>query len=443
MSKIISIIFFVSIPFLGFGQEPLSLNQAIAKALSNDFGVQIAKIDQEIAENNNTWKAAGKHPTVTANLNNQNAFIIQDNPTSFLGKASILANSINGNIDAAFVLSDGGRIELNKKILEQQLDLSDVAVRQQIEATIESVLESYYQAQIVKEQLKTFDEVLKLSNDRIDYQRVRQEFGQAGSFDLLQVQDALLNDSTSYLTTENNYRSSLRNLDLSMGELNTNIVYDVSDPLEYEPKLFVESEMISKAIKNNTQSELLKISKEIAESQVNLQRTGMKPNLTLNAGLNGSLTGNDLFGDSDFARQINYTIGNSISPYVNLTARFLIYDGENTKRNVKNAQLDVEAANLEIRDYQMLLQTQVLNAINNYQHQLEVIRIAESRLANAKGNLEIAETRFNSAQISSFDYRSVQLSFINADLARLSAIYNLKIAEMQIDKLTGDLIKYQ
>ena len=60
---------------------------------------------------------------------------------------------------------------------------------------------------------------------------------------------------------------------------------------------------------------------------------------------------------------------------------------------------------------------------------------------NAKRNLEIGKERFDGGLISSFDYRVIQLAFVNASQARLNAIYNLKTTETELMRLTGQLVE--
>lgn len=443
MKKVLLITIGLAYMSILHGQTPISLEQAIERGIANSIGIQIAKVDQEIAANNNTWKAAGKHPTITSSLSNSNALIAQDNPTSFLGKASILNNSLDGNVDVAISLYDGGRININKVLFEKQAMLADNILKQNIETTIQSVLSAYYQAQILKEQIGTFDEILKLSEDRIAYQNVKKEFGQAGTFDLLQTQDALLNDSTNFLVTLNNYQSAIRSLKLAMGEVDSETQYDVVDPLSYEVKAYAANEMITKVLERNTSVQALNLSKDLAIAQTELQKTIKKPTLQLNGGVNLSLSGNDLYGDSDFAKMVGYTIGNSYGPYVNLTARYTIYDGDNIQRNIDNALLEEKVANLNISNQKRNLSIQIQNALANYNHQIELINLTESLVINAKRNIEIADERFRSAQITSFDYRTIQLSYINANLSKLNSIFNLKMAELEIDRLTGDLVTYE
>ena len=228
-----------------------------------------------------------------------------------------------------------------------------------------------------------------------------------------------------------------------MGEVNSATSYDVIDPLEYTVKAYVMEEMVNKVLSENSAIQALNLNKDLAIAQTEIQKTIKKPTISLNTGINMSLFGADLFGDSEFAQAINYTIGNSYGPYANFTARYTIYDGDNMQRNIENARLEARIADLTIANQERNLSTQIENAVANYNHQIRLINLTESLLSNAKRNMEIAEERFKAAQINSFDYRTIQLSYLNADVARLNSIFNLKMAEMEIDRLTGDLVTYQ
>ena len=105
--------------------------------------------------------------------------------------------------------------------------------------------------------------------------------------------------------------------------------------------------------------------------------------------------------------------------------------------------MEEKVADLDVSNQKRNLSIQIQNAIANYNHQIELINLTESLLTNARRNIEIAEERFRAAQITSFDYRTIQLSYINANLSKLNSIFNLKMAEMEIDRLTGDLVTYQ
>ena len=87
------------------------------------------------------------------------------------------------------------------------------------------------------------------------------------------------------------------------------------------------------------------------------------------------------------------------------------------------------------------MSNQLQNALANYNNQLRLVKLTENLIDNAQQNLTIGEERFKGGLITSFDYRNIQLSFVNASQARLNAIFNLKNTEVELMRLTGDLIK--
>ena len=77
-AKINIIAFFMMlVPVLGLGQDSLTMEQAIANALENNYDVLIGQKQIEIAEKNNKWSEAGLFPTVTLQVGQNN--LIQDN----------------------------------------------------------------------------------------------------------------------------------------------------------------------------------------------------------------------------------------------------------------------------------------------------------------------------------------------------------------------------
>ena len=199
-------------------QEPLSLSQAIETGLANNYQIQIAERDVEIAQNNNDWSVAGKYPTINLTLSNNNTLSSQKSPAGFLQELSSFGTSLTPGIEANWILFDGYRVRFTKEQLEQAEQLSQGNLQVAIENSIQSIILAYYAAQLQQEQLEVLGEVLKLSRDRVDYQEVRRDFGQAGTFDVLQTQDAYFNDSISYITQQAVLNTAMTNLKLAMGE---------------------------------------------------------------------------------------------------------------------------------------------------------------------------------------------------------------------------------
>ena len=428
-----------------FAQEKLSLAQAIEIGIQNNYQIEIARQNLQVATNNNNWGAAGRYPRVDLNLNSNNGYRNTQSP-GFLLEQSALSTGITPSIDATWTIYDGKKVKVTKQQLAEMENLSSMDISLATENTIQAIILAYNRALIQEEQLTTLREVLTLSRDRIEYQNVRKEFGQAGKFDLLQTQDAYLSDSTNMLIQENNVATAYRDLNLSMGQDDLNKVYDLSDNLNYEPKTYQLADLEQALFANNQNLQSLMINRELANINTQFQESFNKPTISLGSGLIYDLNGTSgtqllsFGGDPPFETD-NSGTNKTFNFYFNIQANYNLFDGGNRKRNVESAKVDELIAQLNINDLKRTLSNQLQNALANYNNQLRLVKLTENLIDNAQQNLAIGAERFKGGLITSFDYRSIQLAFVNASQARLNAIFNLKNTEVELMRLTGELIK--
>ncbi|MFK7983934.1 MAG: TolC family protein [Saprospiraceae bacterium] len=436
-------IFFLSLSLIG--QEKISLAQAIEMGIQNNYQVEIARQNLQLASNNNDWGAAGRYPRVDLNLNSSNGYRNAKSP-GFLLEQSALSGGITPSIDASWTIYDGKRIKITKQQLEQVENQTNLGISVATENTIQAIILAYNRALIQEEQLTTLREVLTLSRDRIEYQNVRKEFGQAGKFDLLQTQDAYLNDSTNILIQENNVATAYRDLNLAMGQDDLSKVYELIDGLNYEPKTYQLEVLEQSLFANNQNLQSLMINRELANINTQFQESFKKPTISLGSGLVYDLTGTNGtqligFGGQEPFETDNKGTNKTFNFYFNIQANYNLFDGGNKNRNIENAKVEELVAQLNINELKRTLSNQLQNALANYNNQLRLVKLTENLIDNAQQNLTIGEERFKGGLITSFDYRNIQLSFVNASQARLNAIFNLKNTEVELMRLTGDLIK--
>ena len=426
-------------------QEKLSLSEAIEIAITNNYQVEIARQNLQIAQNNNTWSAAGRYPRVDFNINSRNGYTNAKSP-GFLLESSSFNLGMTPSIDASWTLFDGKKVKITKEQLEEFQNQANNSISISIENTVQAVILAYNRVLIQQEQLKTLQEVLLLSRDRIDYQEVKKEFGQSGKFDLLQTQDAYLNDSTNILIQENNLATAFRDLNLSMGQEDLNKPYVLSDGLDFAPKSYQYKDLESSLFANNKQLNNLMINRELANINSRFQESFKYPTVNLGSGLSYDLTGTSgtqllAFGDQPPFENENNGTNKTFAFYFNITANYNLFDGGLKKRNIENAKVEELIAQLNINELKRTLANQLSNALSSYNNQLKLVRLTENLIENARENLQIGEERFKGGLINSFDYRTIQLAFINASQSRLNAVFNLKNTEIELLRLTGELIQ--
>lgn len=424
-------------------QQTLSLEQAIQAGLANSFTIKIEQNDLEVAENRNDWAIAGKYPNINVNLANNSGFTNNNNPVSFLTQITSYSSGLTPSVDANLILFDGHRVKVTKQQLEQNVRFEAGNVAIAVENTIQNIILSYNQALLQQEQLGVLEEVLDLSRDRIRYQEVRQEFGQGGSFDLLQSKDAYLNDSTNYLLQKTNLQNALRTLNQAMSLEDVNQTYELTDALQIPAASYRIEDLQDKMLANNRNLQNAFVNRELASLNTKLEEVANYPRVT--AGINGSYNANLSSGQGTLASgetlAIDAVIARTLNFGLNVTASYTLMDWGVRKRNIQNAQIQEINTQYSIEDLKRNLNLQLTNTYATYQNQKQLIELTESLVRNARQNLGIAEERFKGGQINSFDYRAVQLAFINAEQARLSAIFNLKSTETELIRLTGGLVR--
>ena len=426
------------------GQESLSLEQAVANGLRNNYQIQAADETVAIAANNNTWGAAGRLPSVNLSLNGQNAFSHSANPASFLREANFLSGGITPGADASITLFNGHRIRFVKEQLEQLENQSRQNVQVLAEQVVLSVAQAYYQVLIQQEQLQVLENVLKLSRDRIAYQEARKEFGRALTFDLLQTQDAYLNDSTRYLVQVNNVDNAFRNLNLAMGEDDLSRQYALTEPLETAIKTYNYEELQQRMESNNRNLQNLLISRELAQTNTRIQESAKAPVVNLRSNLsysyNNTLAGNGVLADG-VSREFGGISNTNFNAGLSLGVTYNLYNGQVRERTIDNARRQEIIAQLNIEDQKRRLHSQLANTLANYDNQKQLIELTSGLISNAEQNLQIAEERLRGGLITSFDYRTIQLNYINAAQTQLNAYFNLKTAELDLLRITGELVK--
>ena len=433
-------------PLLLQAQKDLSLSQAIQIGMRNNFQIQIAEKNIEIAENNNDWKATGKYPTINFNLFSGNGYVNQKVGISFLDVNNDAVNSINGGITASidldWTLFDGFRARINKQRFEELERQQKGTLAIAVENTIQQIILSYYQALIEKERLSLLQEVLDLSKERVGFQQVRKQYGQAGEFDIIQSQDAFLNDSSNIILQQISYENALRNLNLAIGEKEIDKVYQLIDNLEFRAKAYTFNTLNRKMLTNNKQLNNLLIARSLARLDRDREESYRHPTLSLGTGIsqNFDLTHSDAIR-SDTGEEYGNVPSRTSNVYLNFTATYNLYNAGATKRAVENAKLQEIITELDIEELKRQLSAQLKNTLATYEKQRQLLELTQSLIDNARKNLDLADQQFREGQINAFDFRTVQLGYINASQARFNAVYELQKTETELTRLTGGFVR--
>lgn len=419
-------------------QDTLTLEQAIVAGLRNNYQIQIRQLESDITSNNNTWGKAGVYPTVRLNAQSLNSS--EEYPGSSVPGAPAVSEVnesqtfiAGGSIDLNWVVFNGFRIRTTKaQLADLQLQSEGNAVIV-IENTLQSIILAYHSALLQQKVLSVFEEVLKLSRDRYTYVQAKKQFGSAGTFDVLQAENNYLTDSATVLKQKINLRNSIRNLNLILSQsIETN--YSLTSGLIEVDQDFILSDLVQKLESNNKTLRNQYIYQEVLKKNVKLNQSKLYPIISISAGIGQNRIGSGYYDyeGGSWSNQYSYD--------ANLILTWTLSDGGNIRRAIKNAQIEEEIGELQIEQMKLTLNNQLLSGYEDYSMKRELKKVAEQGLRSAKLNLEIGEDKFRSGAITSFNYRDIQIIYLNAAVELLQAKYNLVDIYTELLRLTGGIV---
>lgn len=415
------------------GQEELSPGNAIATGLENNYEIRISSMDLEIAENNNAWGTAGAYPFISIGLNQRNRF---DNSPDRIGdgeRDKYFTNSVNPYVNLNWTLFDGFAVQITKDKLELLEEFTEGNATLVVENTIQSIILAYYKVLLEREKLDVLNELKNLSGDRYRYQLEKKKLGAAVTYDVLQAEDAFLSDSTNFLLQKLNLKNAMLNLKLLLGE-ESDVEYELTGNLETGLQEYSLDTLMNRMLENNTTLINQYINQEILRKEIAFRKSSLYPSLSLNAGA-------DHFNTRQKYQDVSAAYSNSLDYYANFSLSFNLSNGGNVKRAIQNARIDEIIGELTIDQMKHGLTNQLKNYYDLYNIRKQLYRVSLVSVESAKLNLQISEEKFKSGAINSFNYRDVQLIYLNAAIGKLESIYNLIDTQTELQRLTGGIIQ--
>jgi outer membrane protein TolC len=435
--KIVSSFLFTLIGAVSFGQAKLSAKEAVFIALENNYKIQIAEKQVEIAEKNNKWSEAGLFPTVTLSVANNNA--IQDNTNNpFTFTPFILLNqSFSPTLSANWNIFSGFAVKISKERLEQLEEQTKGNSLVIIESTIHDVLKAYYSAVLQKERLGLYDVLKNYSRQRVNYYELKDKYAKTTSLELMQFRNQYLTDSTNYLLQEISYKNALRNLQLLMNpteEANDGSFPELTDELKFEAPLIDQTQALSDLTTNNQNLKNQFIALELQKSATEYQRSFLYPTLSLQAGVAPSYSW--IRKTSAMDTVINTQV---LNYYGNLSLRYSIFNNWKTKRAIEVSKIQEEIAQYNTESMEKTLSSSLLNLLDMYKVRMQLVSLSETNLTYATKAWELAQTKFDNGTLSSIELAVYQNNYQTTLMQYYENLYNRIDTYLEVYKMTGKI----
>lgn len=434
---ILTILFLITY-FSIFSQEELSAKKAVMVALENNFQMQIADKQVEIAEKNNKWSEAGLFPTVDLTAGyNQSIVDNTNNPFTFT-PGLIYNGQVNPGINVNWNLFSGFAVKITKDRLEQLESQSNGNYSLILENTAYDVLLAYYNALFQESQLENLKEILELTKKQYQYEESKQKLGQSNHLEVVQMRNQLLSDSINIMqqkvVRDNAYRNMLLLMNVPEEELTGNDFPALIDSLGVPLDSFDKEELTDEITANNQNLKNQLINLELQKTNTELQHSFLYPTLTAQLGASPSfgnfrtLNGEDLNAST---QQISY--------YANVSLRYSLFDNWKNKRAVEVSKIQEEISEMNVQELEKQLFANSQNLVDLYEIRNHLVNVSAENVSYAQQAYKMGLDRYNLGSINSIDLLQLRNSYLNAKLNYTNLLYQRIQTYLELYKLTGSL----
>lgn len=433
------------IPLLVFGLtaeaqvETLTLKDALTYALENKAEARKSRLEIENSEYQIEEIRSRALPQISANAGLTYNPVLQTN---------ILDGAIFGqpgqSVQVAFGqkwISNAG-VTLNQALFDQTVftglkaakstrefyQLNNQLTEEQV---IERVANSYYSVYVQRERLTLLDSNYVNSTKVRDIVKGQYDNGLAKKIDLDRILVKISNIDTERQQVKNQIELQENALKFYMGmPIETQFIIPQTE-FEVTPISFSEAPNTA----NRSEYLLLKKQEELLEFQKTAIKGEYYPTLSLVAGYNYLGQGPEM---PLFAKPADGVYWSDYSA-VGLNLRIPIFTGFGTRSRVRQADIDIQILQEDIKDTQLALDLDYRNAKAQIENNLVTIKNQSENMKLARDILDNTKNNYLQGLATLTDLLDSQNESLDAQNNYTRAILNYKIAEIALIKSRGEL----
>lgn len=413
--------------------ELLTKEKAIAQTLSNNFGIEIAKNNVAISDNNQGILNSGFLPSLTGNAGAN--YSLQDQSATFQnGETSEVLDAETTRYDASlnlnYTLFDGLGRWYDYKALKETYDLSQLQAQETIETTILQLFTVYYEVARLTENVTVLRQTFGNTKKRLQRAEYAFEYGQNNKLDVLNAEVDIVTDSINLMNAKQQLTNAKRDLNVITND-SMEREFLVDTVVVFTNRLIMDN-YLQAADTNN-------VSMKQANKNISISDYSYKASKSIylpSVGLTGSYGWNE--GNFPATNFLASNVTTGFSAGVSLS--WSLFDGGSGITSIKNAKITY--ANQELFKNQLLseIKRDIANAQGDYGNRMAIFGLQAQNVKTALNNYERSNERYKLGQITSVELRQAQINLLNAQTNENAAKYQAKLAELQLLQLTGQLL---
>jgi outer membrane protein len=310
-----------------------------------------------------------------------------------------------------------GQIGRSKALYDvSQMDLANI--RQQVALDVKTAFFGYLAA---AQAVVVSGDNLKLNEDLVRQAQGFYQVGAKAKIDVTTAEANLYSAQADLITARNNLQIAQVTLMTAMG-LKSWPYSGLSYKLDTHPRLMNLSSAKGQALEDRPDYQKNQYQLQADQQTIRTARAGFFPTL-YSQGLQN--TQGKPYGDMRGTWSVS------------LNASVPIFEGLTHKYSVQQAKANLRATQSNAEVLRQDINKQVEQGYLNIGAAAEKIRATEKGQEAAKENWDLAQGRYKAGVGSIIEVTDAQVKFFNAELLYIRSVYDLKVAEAQLDKAVG------
>ena len=435
----IGIIMFNSITLAGAQELEVSLSEALALAMENNKSLKVQYLEEKLAEESIKMSKGNLLPSLSAN-GNYSYYV--DRQVIFM-PGSFVGSETSPVVDVAV----GGRNTFNTSLMFQQPIISETARRQIKGAKLEEAIQkqltldhkaqltvllasTYLKALLIGESLKLNQQSLERNMRSLEDSRSLLRQGKNLKIDTLRNFIAVENLRTTVSFLESEHEVTLLHLGQIMGLQGADRLV-LTDSLEPDNsiRLFAAADyIVEERLSSRPDIQQRKLSVELNRSLVSQSRAQRLPTLTM-------IGAYQMQAQADNRQFDSYRWPRT--SFLGLQANIPLFTGNKINSHIRQSKFRAQASELELQDATDKARTEVAALESKLREVLQRLTAFERTVDAAELNYKIVNDRYKNGLSSRLEITDAELSLTEAKMNRLSAVYNVRIAKLEMNKALG------
>lgn len=402
----------------------LSPEAAVKVGLEKNYGIRILRNNERMAALNNTPGRAGLLPNVGINSlanyasNNTEQRFFNGESRSGIGAGNLTTRL---GLEVNWTAFDGFNMFVERDRLALMEKMSRAETTAQMQTLAAGILAAYYRLVELERSTENLRYAVSLDRDILDLVKNKKKIGTATGLEVLQSQTRLNSDSARLVLLENDISRSRMNFNILLNlEPNAPFVLDSIFPNAPLPAL---EELLLRTRQNHPDLLLTKLQKEQAALRLETVKSNFWPVITLQAAYNMA-----------FSRsEVGFLLSNrSNGPFIGLTLRYTIFDGQNRRNDKEIAQVQMENAALRETDLLTILEGRIKTKWSDYTALSGLIAVEMENLNASRQQSALARELYRLGKTTNFEVREAVLQEIQALDRLINAQARVKQVEIEI-----------